>query len=255
MLTLFTLREIKLQTSHFPFHLAPLVLRAKPLPEQPRIVQPHPFNSALHAPYKQCKIYQPQPHTQLKLSPCPYHQNQPPPSPQNPTTSLTSSFSNILELFSPTPTNSTSKNKWPSPSPLPQRSPRVRRRHNLCNYTSLVSMSRNFEVRSSVGAHTSTAFLIYRLAKTGLVANGCFATNCCTLVVSYQGLSLKFIQGVGGRALQHYSSSSMPPLKEAQSLASVERSALMFFGKKTYLAGLQCAEECQINMQFSIKDA
>ena len=82
----------------------------------------------------------------------PHPQSQPPPSPQNPTTSLTSSFSNSLELFSPTPTNSTSKDKWPSPPPLPQRSPRIRRRHNLRNYTSLVSTNRNFEVCSSVGA-------------------------------------------------------------------------------------------------------
>ena len=58
------------------------------------------------------------------------------------------------------PTNSTSKDKWPSPPPLPQRSPRVRRRHNLCNYTSLVSTNRNSEVCSSVGVpppNTSTS--------------------------------------------------------------------------------------------------
>ena len=87
-------------------------------------------------------------------------QNQPSPSPQNPTTSLTPSFSNSLELFSPTPTNSTSKDKWPSPPPLPQRSPRIRRRHNLRNYTSLVSTNRNSEASSSVGApppNTSTS--------------------------------------------------------------------------------------------------
>ena len=86
-------------------------------------------------------------------------QNQPSPSPQNPTTSLTPSFSNSVELFSPTPTNSTSKDKWPSPPPLPQRSPRIRRRHNLRNYTSLVSTRRNSEASSSVGApptNTST---------------------------------------------------------------------------------------------------
>ena len=50
-------------------------------------------------------------------------QNQPFPSPQNPTTSLTPSFSNSLELLSPTPTNSTSKDKWPSPPPPPSTIP------------------------------------------------------------------------------------------------------------------------------------
>ena len=79
-------------------------------------------------------------------------QNQPFPSPQNPTTSLTPSFSNSLELFSPTPTNSTLKDKWPSPPPLPQRSPRIRRRHNLRNYASLASKNRSQEKRNSVGA-------------------------------------------------------------------------------------------------------
>ena len=84
-------------------------------------------------------------------------QNQPFPSPQNPTTSLTPSFSNSLELFSPTPTKSTSKDKWPSLPPLPQRSPHIRRWRND---TSLVSTNRNSEACSSVGApppNTSTS--------------------------------------------------------------------------------------------------
>ena len=66
----------------------------------------------------------------------------------------------LPHLTLPTPTNSTSKDKWPlPPPPLPQRSPRIRRRHNLRNYTSLISTNRNFEVCSSVGApppNTST---------------------------------------------------------------------------------------------------
>ena len=84
--------------------------------------------------------------------------DQPPPSPTSSTSSLTSFHScstssqhNTLspELFSPT---STSQNKWPSPSPLPQRSPRIRRRHNLHNYASLASTNRSQEKRNSVGA-------------------------------------------------------------------------------------------------------
>ena len=80
-----------------------------------------------------------------------------PPSPTSSTNILTS-FNTCIntssqhdkaqspELFSPTPTN---QNKWPSPSPLPQRSPRIWRRHN---YASLVSTNRSFEECSSVGA-------------------------------------------------------------------------------------------------------
>ena len=84
--------------------------------------------------------------------------DQPPPSPTSSTSSLTSFHScntssqhNTLspELFSPTPT---SQNKWPSPPPLPQRSPRIRRRHNLHNYASLASTNRSQEKRNSVGA-------------------------------------------------------------------------------------------------------
>ena len=56
-------------------------------------------------------------------------------------------------LFSPTPTHTTTENKWPSPPPLPQQSPRIRRRHNLHNYTSLVVPTNgSCDVRSSVGA-------------------------------------------------------------------------------------------------------
>ena len=55
-------------------------------------------------------------------------------------------------LFSPTPTHSITVNKWPSPPPLPQRSPRIRRRHNLHNYTSLTPTNGSCDVRSSVGA-------------------------------------------------------------------------------------------------------
>ena len=84
--------------------------------------------------------------------------DQPPPSPTSSTSSLTSfptcntsSQHNTLspELFSPTPT---SQNKWPSPPPLPQRFPRIRRRHNLHNYASLASTNRSQEKRNSVGA-------------------------------------------------------------------------------------------------------
>ena len=83
-----------------------------------------------------------------------------PPSPTSSTNILTS-FNTCIntssqhdkaqspELFSPTPTN---QNKWPSPPPLPQRSPRIRRRHKLHNYASLASTNRSFEERSSVGA-------------------------------------------------------------------------------------------------------
>ena len=77
-----------------------------------------------------------------------------PPSPTSSTNRLTSfhtcntsSHHNKAlspELFSPTPTN---QNKWPSPPTLPQRSPRIRRRHKLRNYASLVSTNRSFEER------------------------------------------------------------------------------------------------------------
>ena len=60
------------------------------------------------------------------------------------------SLSGSIELFSPTP--SITQNKWPSPLPLPQRSPRIRRRHNLHNYASLASTNGSYDVRSSVGA-------------------------------------------------------------------------------------------------------
>ena len=84
--------------------------------------------------------------------------DQSPPSPTSSTSSLTSFYScNTYssqhdkalspELFSPTPTT---QNMWPSPPPLPQQSPRIRRRHNLCNYTSLASTNRSQEKRSSV---------------------------------------------------------------------------------------------------------
>ena len=80
-----------------------------------------------------------------------------PPSPTSSTNSLTSfhtcntsSQRDISpELFSPTPT---SQNKWPSPPPLPQRFPRIRRRHKVHNYASLASTNRSFKERSSVGA-------------------------------------------------------------------------------------------------------
>ena len=81
-----------------------------------------------------------------------------PPSPTSSTNSLTSfhtcntssQHDKVLsrELFSPTPTN---QNKWPSPPSLPQRSPRIRRRHKLQNYASLASTNRSFEEHSSVG--------------------------------------------------------------------------------------------------------
>ena len=85
--------------------------------------------------------------------------DQPPPSPTSSTSSLTSfhtcntssQHDKTLspELFSTTPA---SQNKWPSPPPLPQRSPQIRRRHNLHNYTSLASTNRSQKKRSSVGA-------------------------------------------------------------------------------------------------------
>ena len=43
-------------------------------------------------------------------------------------------------------------NKWPSPPPLPQRSPSIRRRHNVHNYTSLAPTNGSCDVHSSVGA-------------------------------------------------------------------------------------------------------
>ena len=55
-------------------------------------------------------------------------------------------------LFSPTPTCNITVNKWLSPPPLPQRSPHIRRRHNLHNYTSLVPTNGRCDVHSSVGA-------------------------------------------------------------------------------------------------------
>ena len=85
--------------------------------------------------------------------------DQPPPSPTSSNSSLTSfhtcntssQHNKALspELFSPTPT---SQNKWPSPPPLPQQSPRIRRKHNLRNYTSLASTNRSQEKHNSVGA-------------------------------------------------------------------------------------------------------
>ena len=83
-----------------------------------------------------------------------------PPSPTS-STNIQTSFNTCIntnsqhdkaqspELFSPSPTN---QNKWPSPPPLPQRSPRIRRRHKLHNYASLASTNRSLEERSSVGA-------------------------------------------------------------------------------------------------------
>ena len=126
-------------------------------------------------------------------------QNQSPPPPLSPTTSLASTYNNSPELFSPTlsvtpcmprtrsvncspiptsslahapnsssehdeassespvlfsptPTHSITVNKWPSPPPLPQRSPRIRRRHNVHNYTSLAPTNGSCDVHSSVGA-------------------------------------------------------------------------------------------------------
>ena len=83
-----------------------------------------------------------------------------PPAPLSPTNSRTSShnaspqheesLSQSIELFSPTP--SIIQNKWPSPPPLPQRSPCIRRRHNLRNYVSLASTNESYDVCSSVGA-------------------------------------------------------------------------------------------------------
>ena len=88
-------------------------------------------------------------------------QDQPPPPPLSPTNSQTSShnaspqheesLSQSIELFRPTP--SIIQNKWPSSTPLPQRSPRIRRRHNLCIYVSLASTNKSYNVCSSVGAH------------------------------------------------------------------------------------------------------
>ena len=83
-----------------------------------------------------------------------------PPSPTS-STNIQTSFNTCIntssqhdkvqspELFSPSLTN---QNKWPSPPPLPQRSPRIRRRHKLHNYASLASTNRSLEQRSSVGA-------------------------------------------------------------------------------------------------------
>ena len=136
----------------------------------------------------------------VNCSPSP--QNQSPSPPLSPTTSLTSTYNNCPELFSPTllvtpcmprtsslrsvncsptptsslahapnsssehdeassespvlfnptPTHSITENKCPSPPPLPQRSPHIRRRHNLHNYTSLAPTNGSCDVRSSVGA-------------------------------------------------------------------------------------------------------
>ena len=110
-------------------------------------------------------------------------QNQSPPPPLTRTTSLASTYNNSPELFSPTlsvtpcmpytrsvnctpnsssehdeassespvlfsptPTHSITVHKWPSPPPLPQRSPRIRRRHNLHNYTSLSHSEKSFSM-------------------------------------------------------------------------------------------------------------
>ena len=85
--------------------------------------------------------------------------DQPPPSPTSSTSSLTSfhtcntSFSTIkpyhLSYSAPPPQVKTSGHHL---SPLPQRSPRIRRRHNLRNYTSLSSTNRSQEKRNGVGA-------------------------------------------------------------------------------------------------------
>ena len=81
------------------------------------------------------------------------------PPPLSPTNSRTSSHNaspqheeslpGSIELFTPTP--STIQNKWPCP-PLPQRSPCIRRRHNLHNHVSLASTNGSYDVCSSVGA-------------------------------------------------------------------------------------------------------
>ena len=62
------------------------------------------------------------------------------------------SFDYHPSYSAPPPQVKTSQNKWPSPPPLPQRSPRIRRRHNLRNYASLASTNRSQEKRNSVGA-------------------------------------------------------------------------------------------------------
>ena len=54
-----------------------------------------------------------------------------------------------LNYSAPPPQIKTSGHHLP---PLPQRSPRIRRRHKLHNYASLASTNRSFEERSSVGA-------------------------------------------------------------------------------------------------------
>ena len=148
-----SLPVIFFRTSHFPFQLAPL--QAKPVcNNNPELFSPTlsitpcmPCTSSVRFINRSPTHSSNPVHIPTSDSP----KNQPFLSPQNPTTSLTPSFSNTLELFSPTPTNSTSKEKWTSPPPLPQRSPCIRRWHNLRNYTSLVSTNRNSEACSSVG--------------------------------------------------------------------------------------------------------
>ena len=65
----------------------------------------------------------------------------------------------------PIPTSSTIRNKWPSPPPLPQvgpqRSPYIRRRHNLHSYASLVFTNRSYDVRR-VGAPPHDTCKFYR---------------------------------------------------------------------------------------------
>ena len=55
-------------------------------------------------------------------------------------------------LLSVLSVNSQSEQVAITPPILPHRSPRIRRRHNLHNYTSLASTNRSYDVRNSVHA-------------------------------------------------------------------------------------------------------
>ena len=98
-------------------------------------------------------------------------------------------------LFSPTPTHSITVNKWPSPPPpLPQRSPRIRRRHNLHNYMSLAPTNRSCDVRSSVGApppDTPTA-----LSKKGFKARS--GHGCSFGVRAWTEMEIRCVKGMCG---------------------------------------------------------
>ena len=102
------------------------------------------------------QLFSPTPNPTLPHAPTPNPnspQDQPSPPLPNPTNSPCNSNSQhekslpgSPELFSPTPTSSIIQNNWPFPPPLPQRSPRIRRRHKIHNYESLASTNESYDV-------------------------------------------------------------------------------------------------------------